>query len=352
MIKRGKAFYKEEWITEMSEYIRNYNYSHVEITTTLEDMLKDHTGRKYALAVNSGCNAIFLCLFLFCEGGEIIFPNWGYPAVPNACKSLNIRMQPVDIKEETLSMNPEEIKKSINKNTKAIIHIGNSGTVGADIEEIRDIAKENNILFIEDAAPSLLQEFKGKIAGTFGDIGIYSFSPTKPVICGEGGVIVTDNEEIYNKLRVCRHMTSSSYGQNFKCYSDDNVYEGSLNFSLSPFLAAYVVPQLKEDNLKEISEHRERVYNSYKQHIDIFGEDGITNRYGNIMYLSNNAEKISEKFNSLGIDHRYKYYPLYKEGLSISQKVFEKIIDLPSSYELTDATIKFICRLINRIENG
>lgn len=351
MIKRGNAFYKEEWIAEMAEYIRKYNYSHQEIITELENKIKEYTGRKFAVAVNSGSNAIYMCLFLFCKEGNVIVPNWGYPGVINACKSVGVEIKTIDIKEETLCMNPEFIKKTITKDTKAIINIGNSGIIGRDIAEIKNIAKSNGSLFIEDAAPSFIQEFDGKKAGTFGDLGIFSFSPTKPIICGEGGVIVTDSEEMDRKLRVFRHMTYSSCGSNFKCYIDDNTHEGSLNFSLSPFLAAYILPQLSKSNLNEIISLRERIHSQYKKYINVFNEEGVTNRYGNIMYLSDNAEEISNKFNSLGIDHRYKYYPLYKNGFSVSESIFERLIDLPSGCNLTGGEITFICKMIQRIEN-
>lgn len=145
-------------------------------------------------------------------------------------------------------------------------------------------------------------------------------------------------------------MTYSSDKKNFKCFAEDS-NEGSLNFSLSPFLAAYIIPQLHVDNLNEVIEKRERVYNLYKQRLNIFGETGVTNRYGYVMYLSNKSNEISRKLNLYKIEHRYKHYPLYNNSIDfpVSKMVFENIIDLPSNYFLKEEQINAVCTIINGI---
>lgn len=345
MIRRVIPVYKEEWFHSLKGYIEQYDFAHHYVLEELENKIKNYVGRKYALAINSGTNGIFMCLHQIAyEGAEVIFSNWGYPGIANVCKAMKIKPVPVDLKEDTLCMNPDEIKLKITSKTIAIVNTGNNGIIGSDIEIIRDIAKENNLMFIEDSAPSLLQKFNGMNAGTFGDVSMFSFSPTKPVICGEGAILVTDNDELYEKLKTFRHMTYSNDDKNFKCFAE-NDNEGSLNFSLSPFLAAYVIPQLDEDNLNDIIEKRERVYNLYKQRLNIFGQEGETNRYGTIMYLSDKAGAISKKLNLYKIEHRYKYYPLYNRDFSVSKMIFENIIDLPSNYFLTEEQINAICTI-------
>jgi perosamine synthetase len=348
-MKRVKPLYKEEWFHSLKDYIEKYDFSHHHVIETVENKLKEYVGKKHALAVNSGTNGIFMCLYLIAnQDSEVIFPNWGYPGIANICKAMKIKPVPVDLKETTLCMNPDEIKSKITNKTIAIVNTGNNGIIGSDIEIIKNIAYENNIMFIEDCAPSLLQKFNGINAGNFGEVGVFSFSPTKPIICGEGAMLVTDNDELYERLKTFRHMTYTNDDKNFKCFSE-NDNEGSLNFSLSPFLAAYLIPQLDIENLNDVIEKRERVYNLYKQKLDIFGQEGETNRYGTIMYLSDKADVISKKFNLYKIEHRYRYYPLYNKDFPVSKMIFENIIDLPSNYSLTDEQIDGVCNIIKRV---
>lgn len=338
-IKRVQPYLKEKNLNRLGEYLKDYDYYNKGMTRLVENQIETYTGRNRALLVNSATNALWMILrAIGISNGEVIFPNYGYPAIFKICHLLGLEARPVDIKEDTLSMNPEEVRKAVNGYTVAIVHIGSNGVVGSDIEEIRQIAKYQDMCtFIEDSAPSMIQEFKGKKAGTFGDVSVYSFSPTKPVTCGEGGVIVTDNDDLYKELLQFR---SSSYHSNVP----------SLNLNMSPFLAAYLSPQLQENYLDEVINHRERIHGLYKEHgLKIFEEDGITNRYGAIMYLSENAEKISNKFNLYGIEHRYKYYPTYT-GMPVSTKVRNNIMDLPSHFELNHKQISFICGLIRSIE--
>jgi perosamine synthetase len=356
MIRRVIPQYKEEWFHSLKGYIEQYDFAHHYVIEELENKLKAYVGRSYALAVNSGTNGIFMCLYLLKRSFnltskaqlEVIIPNWGYPGVANVCKALGLKCVPVDLREETFCMNPQELKSKITPNTIAIVTTGNNGIIGSDIEEIRDTAEKKGIFFFEDCAPSLLQKFKGKNAGTFGNASMFSFSPTKPVICGEGAMLVTDNDGLYQDLKKFRHMTYSSDDKNFKCFADE-ANEGSLNCSLSPFLAAYVIPQLDIDNLNDIITKRERVYDLYKERLNIFGEEEATNRYGTIMYMSDKASQISKKFNLYKIEHRYKYYPLYDDSMPVSKKIFNNLIDLPSNYFLTEEQINAVCTIIKGV---
>jgi dTDP-4-amino-4,6-dideoxygalactose transaminase len=186
-----------------------------------------------------------------------------------------------------------------------------------------------DVLFIEDSAPSLVQDE----AGIYGDVSIFSFSPTKPFCSGEGSVIVTDDRELHDALKEFRYI-----GQ----YNNLNT---SLNFAISSLLAAYLIPQF--DFIDEIKEMREKVHNEYKKHLNIFEEK--SNRHGAIMYLSDKAEKISKRLTQFDIEHRYKYYPNFINTPNAC-KVREQIIDLPMHHELTSDHIKFISEIVKRAE--
>jgi dTDP-4-amino-4,6-dideoxygalactose transaminase len=338
-IKRVLPYLRKEWVRDLERYLDTYDFFQEGIVEEVEDKVKEYTGREYALCVNSGSNALFMCLCVVGKPGQqVIMPNYGYPATFKACKMLGLTPVSVDIKENTLSMNPTEIRKAVNSSTAAIVHIGNNGVIGGDIEEIKSIAEHSECLFLEDSAPSMLQKFRGINAGCFGDVAVFSFSATKPLTCGEGAVIVTDNKELYEQLKLLRHTPK---------YSNK---DASLNFLLSPFLAAYLLPQF--NHVEEIIQKRERIHNTYKKYLNIFEEHDVTNRYGAIMYLSGKAESISKRFTECGIQYRHRHYTLYEEhGFPVSEKVISEIIDLPSHYSLNEKQIKYICGIVRSVEN-
>ena len=336
MIKKNMPFKKKEFIESLNNYIETYQFYNEGIVRELEERIEDYCGIKHALCVNSATNAIFMCLHNESnryERNEVIIPNYGFPAASRVTASLGLTPICIDLEINTLSMNLDEVYKLINENTLAVIHVENNGFMGS-VEEIREICPDD-LLFIEDSAPSMLQTLNGKKAGTFGDVGIFSFSPTKPICSGEGGVIVTDDDSRYKQLKALRYAS----------YNDPTV---SLNFKLSPFLAVYLLSQF--DFLDEIAEQRERVHAEYKKHINIIQQRGVTNRYGTIMYRSSNAELVHEKLNKFEVEHRYKYYPIMYE-YPYSKEIRNTIIDLPMHHELTSDEIGAICAIIKRYDN-
>jgi dTDP-4-amino-4,6-dideoxygalactose transaminase len=274
-----------------------------------------------------------MCLYVwskkFPDRKEVIIPNYGYPAAYKACNVLGLIPIPIDIQRYTLSMNLEDLWKNLKNETLAVVHVESNGVIG-NAKGIKEIIGDEHCLFIEDSAPSILQDK----AGSFGDVAMFSFSPTKPFCAGEGSVIVTDNEDLYHDLK------------NFRYIGNYNNLTTSLNFQMSSFLAAYLLPQF--DYADEIIEMRERVHNEYSKHLNIFKEHYCsTNRHGAIMFLHPKAEQISKKLSLFGIEHRYRYYPCI-ENLPVSNEVRNEIIDLPMHHELDENKIKIICEIIKR----
>jgi perosamine synthetase len=291
---------------------------------------------KHGVAVNSGTNGIFLALYVWSkrheDRDEVIVPNWGYPAARRVCMLLGLKVIPVDIRTDTLGMHPNLVREKINSKTLAVIHIENNGIIGKP-DEIRGVIPEP-VLFIEDSAPSFLQ----RDAGTYGHVSVFSFSPTKPLMGGEGGIIMTDYDDLYDELVAVR--------------GPDNHHQqaAALNCHLSPFLAAYLIPQFND--LESLCEIRLKVRDRYQEHLNIFTEH--TNIHGSIMYLSQHADRISKKLSRLGIHHRFRAYPLIEEdpvNYPESMRVYNQLLDLPMHQDLTSAEIKGICGFIKKVEN-
>jgi dTDP-4-amino-4,6-dideoxygalactose transaminase len=339
MIKRVKPYYRKEWIDKLDEFLQGWDYWKEGAILELEKRVAEHVGRKYAIATNSASNSIFMALYIWKQrypnNDDVIIPNWGYPAAYKACEILDLTPNPVEMNKWTLGMSAQSVYDYMGNTTLACVNIGTNGVVG-DPETIKETLYDD-ILFIEDCAPSILQE----TAGTYGDVSIFSFSPTKPFCAGEGSVIVTDDKGIADELRTLRHV--DNYNDKSPC----------LNFALSVMLATYLLPQF--DMMDEISQMREWVHAEYKKYIQIFGEPYIkTNRHGAIMYLTPKAEAVSKKLKQMGIEHRYKHYPLIEDddiNFPVSCEIRNQIIDLPMHQDLTAEQIKFICNIIRKVED-
>lgn len=335
-MKRVKPYYKKEWTDTLDRFLQDWDYWKEGALLNLEGRVSDMVDRKYAIATNSTTNSIFMALYVWSkkypERKQVIIPNWGYPAAYKACAVLGLEPIIVDINPLLLGMTGMGVYDYTNDHTLAVVHIENNGVVG-DPEDIKKILTDD-ILFIEDAAPSLLQDK----AGTFGDVAMFSFSPTKPFTAGEGSVIVTDDEEIANALRKFRYIGE---------YTDLTT---SLNFTMSCLLATYILPQFEHRD--EIIQMREWVHAEYKKHIPIFEESCIkTNRHGAIMHINSNADAISKKLSLFGIEHRHRYYPAIVEDYMdypVSCTIRDQIIDLPMHQDLTTEKIKAVCDIILR----
>jgi dTDP-4-amino-4,6-dideoxygalactose transaminase len=345
-MRRVDHYHEQDFMNSMCGYIESYEFYNEGIVEKLESKIKEYTGAKYALCVNSATNAIFMCLYYYkkirseirgIDRNEVIIPNYGHPAAFRACKFLDLIPIPVDLEMETLSIKPDDVIKEFSPWTLAYINIETNGIVG-HAEELKGL--NPNVLYIEDSSPSILQLYNGKRAGLFGDVGIYSFSPTKPMCCGEGGVIVTNEDYLYEGLKNIRYSS----------YESDSA---SLNFNMSPFLAAYLIPQFDSIYSRMFESVRENIHKDYSKNLKIFSQKGVTNRYGSIMYLSNKAKEISEELSRHKIEHRYNHYPLLRdnESLPISKEIKQKIIELPISHRLKYTDILRVCEIVNEVEH-
>jgi len=342
-MKRAKMFYQENWLNNVNEYMKDYDFWHDGIIEKLENEVLKICKRKYAIACNSTTNAIMLSLYYWKKKhpkrNQVIIPNWGYPAAYQVCKFLDLNPVLVDIDRCSFSMDLDELYLNLKNETLAVVHIGNNGIIG-NSPYMKETINNPNVLFIEDSAPSLLQDR----AGTYGDIAMFSFSPTKPFQAGEGSVMVIDDEELY--INIKKLVSNHDY----------NTVNLSLNCALSPILAAFLIPQFEYFDLFKNS--RKWIHEKYKENIyeTNFGRmfEEYSNYHGTIMYWSFKAEEISKALTNNNIQHRYRYYPCISKDktLHVSHETYESLIDLPMHHELTVDDIKWICEIVKGAENG
>lgn len=170
-----------------------------------EKKVADYVGAKYAVAVSNGTAALHVaCLAAgIGEGDEVITTPITFAASANCVLYCGGTPVFADIDPDTYNISPEELEKKITSRTKAIIPVHYTGQP-CDMDAILEIARKHDLLVIEDGAHALGAFYKGKKIGSIADMTCFSFHPVKPVTTGEGGMIVTDNEELYRKLVLYR----------------------------------------------------------------------------------------------------------------------------------------------------
>jgi len=216
--------------------------SHVE---EFEHMIGAYLGTRHSLVFSSGTSALHAAL-LACEigpGDEVIVPSFTFIATANA--PLFVGANPVfaDIEEETLGLDPEDVKRRISPRTKAIIPV-HYGGCPCRIGELKEIADDRKIPLIEDAAEAYGASVRDQKVGTFGTCAILSFCQNKIITTGEGGGAVTDSKEIYDRLKLIRsHGRDDSAGDYFTTADSGRYVTLGYNFRLANILAALGVSQ-------------------------------------------------------------------------------------------------------------
>jgi perosamine synthetase len=338
---------KSGWVSSLGEYINKF-----------EDEFAKFVGTKYALTVANGTVGLHLALVSLGikEGDEVIVPDLTFIATANAVKYTGAKPVFVDIDKETWCISPDDIKKKITPKTKAIIPVHLYGHP-ADMDPILEIAKKYNLYVIEDCAESHGAEYKGKKVGSIGDCGVFSFYGNKIITTGEGGMITTNDEKIYEKAKYLRDHAMSKE----KRYWHTEI---GYNYRLTNIQAALGFAQL--ERMDEIIQKKKEIFNWYREglkgleNIKLNSEkEWAKNVYWMVCLVNENFdEKKREKFikelKNKGVDTRPFFYPcsmmpMYKkDGFinPVSYDIYKKGINLPSSYNLTFEDVSYICRTI------
>lgn len=170
-----------------------------------EQIVADYVGAKYAVAISNGTSALHAACFAagIGPGDEVITTPLTFAASANCVLYCGGTPVFADVDARTYNIDPEDIKRKITDKTRAIIAVHLAGQP-CDMDEIHSIAREHNLVVIEDGAHALGSVYKGKKIGSLSDMTTFSFHPVKPITTGEGGMIVTDNESLYKKLLLFR----------------------------------------------------------------------------------------------------------------------------------------------------
>jgi len=227
-----------------------------EYVVKFEQQIADFLGVKHAIAVSSGTAALHLSLVALGigPGDEVIVPAYTFPATANVVELVGAKPVLVDVDLETYNIQIEQIERVISPNTKAIIPVHLFGNP-ADMNPIMEIAKKHNLWVVEDAAGALGSIYKGRKCGTIGHLGCFSFHPRKIVTTGEGGIVVTNDNDLAEQIRSLRN-----HGMRTVEGKVDFVAAG-FNYRMNELEAVLGIIQMRD--IQEIISERQRLAGFY-----------------------------------------------------------------------------------------
>jgi len=340
---------KKEYAEDVYKQIRTGYIGPFNTTRQFENQIVKFTNSNYAVACSSASTAIMTALHMIenlHDNDEIICSNYSFPAAVNACRFLRLKPVLVDIKYDTLCMDPSILIEKITDKTRAIVFINHNGYMGNDVYKVREICNKHNIFMIEDSACGLgCWSDTGHHAGTIGDVGILSFGVPKLITTAQGGMLITNNEKLANRAREIIDHGSLTWRK-------DGLHKNTgINFKFNDILSSLGVSQM--NNITEILEKRYEIYKWYIKY-------GIKLHYWNkntcygpwfMINMNENAQEIHEKLKKKNIQTKFLYHGIHKSidengEYSITDKVYKEALYLPSSLHLEDSDIKYISSII------
>ncbi|MAG15622.1 aminotransferase DegT [Candidatus Woesearchaeota archaeon] len=331
------------WISSLGKYI-----------SAFEEKFSSYCSVKYGVSTYNGTVALQLALAALNikEGDEVIVPALTFIATANAVTYLGAKPVFVDADRKTWNMDVNKIKEKITDKTKAIIPVHLYGHP-CDMDPILELAQQYNLYVIEDVAEAHGAEYKGKKLGSLGTIGCFSFYGNKIITTGEGGMCVTNDEKLAERMRFLK-----DHGMTEQYYHP----EIGFNFRMTNLQAAIGVAQLERIN--ELIATKIKHAKLYKELLS--SVKGITfqpeESYAkSVFWLHSilieddfrcNRDALMKELKDAGIDSRPFFIPMNElppyrqEGFPVASELSRKGMNLPSSTLLTDEDIKRVCSVI------
>ena len=381
-VRDEKIYYGRQWVSEediaaVSEVLRGPYITCGPKVTEAERVLERYTGARHAVVVNSGTSALH-CACIAAgvgEGDEVITTPITFAASANCALYCGAKPVFADIDPETYNIDPDSIRKCITDKTKAVIAVDYTGqAVKAD--EIRAICDEFGLVFIEDAAHSIGTKYNGKYVGNIADMTCFSFHPVKTVTAGEGGAILTNDDDLYTKL-VLAHAHGITHDE---ALMEDAPHEGDwyyeeislgYNYRMTDFQAALLISQM--NRIDEFVARRKEIVARYDEAfanvpgiiIQKNNPESDTSRHLYVIRLD--LEKLTctrrEFFDAMSAENvqcQIHYVPVYwfpyyrhlgyEKGLCPNaEEVYKGIMSIPLYPRMTDEDIEDTIHAVTKL---
>lgn len=370
-IPYGRQYIDEEDIREVVDVLNSDYLTTGPIVQKFEKVVADYVGAKYAVAIANGTAALHAACYAagIGEGDEVITTPITFAASANCVLYCVGKPVFADIKKDTYNIDPDDIRRKITPKTKAIIVVHYTGQP-CEMDEIHAIAKEYNLLVIEDAAHALGADYYGKKIGSISDMTTFSFHPVKHITTGEGGMITTNDEVLYQKLLLFRShgitrdealMTANEGGWFYQ------QIDLGYNYRITDLQCALGISQMRK--LDKFIERRRQIVEKYNSSLQAI--DGITcpmqkegcNSSWHLYVIQTpkgRRKEIYDKLQNEGIHVNVHYIPVYKHPYyqkngykniccTNAEALYENLISLPLYYSLTDEMQEYVIETLKRI---
>lgn len=344
--------------------------------TQLEQKLCAITGAKYCVAVSNGTAALHIAAMAagIGEGDEVITTPITFAASANCALYCGAKPVFADINPLTYNIDPASIRAHITPRTKAVVAVDFTGQA-VELDEIRSICREHNLLLIEDAAHSIGTRYNGQPIGSIADMTTFSFHPVKTVTAGEGGAVTTNDKALYEKLVLAHsHGITRDRDQMVHPTDDPWYYEQTdlgYNYRMTEFQAALLMSQL--DKLELFSRRRKEIVAKYDTAFSLMPELHVqqeipasdTTRHLYILRLRSETLTCTRRefFDALGaegIRSQVHYLPVYwhphyaelgyEKGLCPeAERYYQEVMSLPLHYALTDQDVDDVIHAVQKL---
>jgi perosamine synthetase len=334
-------------------------YTEFERTAAFEKAIAAYTGAKHCIVVNNGTVSLSLAALALGigPGDEVICPNYTMIATPNSVKMLGAEPVFVDVESDTLILHPETVRAAITPRTKAVMLVSSNGrapsAAAGGVEAFERLAHETGIAFIEDAAQSLGSYFPdGRHIGRAGAIGSFSFSAPKIISTGQGGALITDSDELADKLRRLKDFGRARGGTDVH----DSI---GYNFKFTELQACVGLAQMGQ--LPERVQRKKAIWQRYMEQLQgipgvaLFAHDTSLCTPWFIDGRFEQRDALAAHLKAQGIGTRTMYPPIHRQKAydragahPVSEAIGRDGLWLPSMIQLTDEQIDHIGAEVRR----
>jgi perosamine synthetase len=340
------------WNREWSRYL-----------TQFEREFAEYLGVKHALATSSGTGALHLALLALGigPGDEVIVPDVTWVATGNAVVYVGATPVFADVQPDSWCMDPDSFESLITERTKAVMPVHLYGHP-AEMDRIMEIARRHNLHVVEDAAPAIGTEFRGRKTGTFGDFAMFSFQGAKLAVTGEGGMLVTDDDALYERVHALwdQGRTPGTFWIN----------EIGWKYKMSNIQAALGLGQLQR--IDELITRKRDIFGWYAEGLE--GVRGITLNHESewarsICWMTSilvseeagiGRDELRERLKAMNVDtrpvfpaiSRYPIWPRPQAPQPNALRIGETGINLPSGHKLRRHEVAYVCDCIRKVVNG
>lgn len=384
-VRKEKIYYGKQWVSEediqaVAEVLRSDYITCGPKVSEAERLLEKYTGAKHAVVVSNGTAALH-CACIAAgvgPGDEVITTPLTFAASANCALYCGAKPVFADVEKDTYNIDPESIKAHITDKTKAVVAVDFTGQA-VKLNEIKKICEENGLILIEDAAHSIGTKYNGREVGSIADITTFSFHPVKTVTAGEGGAVLTNDDELYKKI-VLAHAHGITHDEDLM---EEAPHEGpwyyeeialGYNYRMTDFQAALLISQMSR--IEEFKARRQKIVKKYDEAFkDVPGiiiqkeiPESDTCRHLYIIRLD--LEKLSctrrEFFDAMSAENvqcQIHYVPVYHfpyykhlgytEGLCpVAEEIYKGIISIPLYPRLTDGDVEDVIKAVKKVAAG